>query len=460
MLEQVNEFIQKYHMLSQGDGVIVGLSGGADSVCLLTVLCELREIYDLKIAAVHVNHMIRGTEADADQQYAETLCRSCHVPCVVYKENIPELAADWGMTEEEAGRTFRYQCFREELNKRGFTKIAVAHNKDDLAETVIFNLIRGSGLNGLGGIRPVRDNIIRPLLDTKRTDIERYLNEKKIQFQTDATNHSLDYDRNRIRHKILPVMKEINRNAVDHICNMAYDTASLYEDIRHEAESVNIEYVSDNAVTLDRRKLRECSKTLQGEVILRAMEKLSGKRKDITRRHILSVQGLLENDTGKSVMLPYGLTARNSYDRLYIEREKESHNFCIEIEKSGNYQIEPGVLTAEICKRQDAGPISKKEYTKMVDYGNIRGNLSFRTPQEGDYIIVNAAGGRKKLSRLFTDRKIDRRKREGWPVIACGSEIIWAVGLRLSEAYKITDETKEVIILTFNRKEDTDGREN
>lgn len=454
MRKQVKEFIEKYQMLSQGDGVIIGISGGADSVCLFSLLCKLKEEYALRLSAVHVNHGIRGEEADKDEAYVRALCRKYDVPCTVYRENIPALAETWGMTEEEAGRTYRYQCFEQERKKLGFTKIAVAHNKEDLVETVIFHLIRGSSLRGMTGILPVRGNIIRPLLNTMRGEIEEYLKTEELSFQNDATNSSPAYDRNRIRSRILPEMTAINKKAVEHICDAAYDAEAAYMIIQRMAEEFPVVTEEGKAI-LDKSRLLSMDSLVQGEIIRQTISGLAGSEKDITRQHISSIQKLAEGENGKLVMLPYGLCVRNSYEKLIFEKRKELKDFCIEFEKDGNYQIEQGTLSVEFLPRSAISEVSKNIYTKMADCDNIKETLTFRTPREGDYIVINASGGRKKLARLFTDEKIDRKDRECWPLVACGSEIIWAVGLRFSEAYKITEQTKNVMILSFNGKETT-----
>jgi tRNA(Ile)-lysidine synthase len=463
MLEQVQSFIEKYHMLSQGDGIVVGVSGGADSVCLLAVLRELREKYSLRLAVVHVNHMIRGEEAKRDQRYVEELCRGWEIPCRVYRKDIPAYARENGFSEEEAGRIYRYQCFQEEMERRSFRKIAVAHNMEDLAETVIFHMLRGSGIRGMAGISPVRGNVIRPLLGTKRQEIEAYLRDRQLEFQTDATNQSLDYDRNRIRHGILREMQEMNAQAVEHICSLAFDLADVYAGIRQEAETLVLHTEPGRNVTLDGEALKQQSAPAQGEAVLKALEMLSGKRKDITRRHVEQVLALLDGESGKQIMLPYGLTARQSYGKLILEaphnKEQEDGHFCIELQKNGNYVWEQGKLSIESSTTWRPGDISKKEYTKTLDYDKISGEFFLRTPEEGDFIVINSQGGQKKLSRLFTDRKIDREKRKSWPVIASGHEIIWAIGLRFSEAYKVTEATKEIVTLTYYRKEDTQDGE-
>ncbi len=449
MYNKIKNYIKENSMLTYGDGVVTGISGGADSVCLLHVLNRLKEEYNLSLVAVHVNHMIRGEEADGDEAYVEELCDSLGIKLKIYKKDIIKMAEDGGLSVEEAGRNYRYSCFKETAEEYDLNKIAVAHNLDDLAETVIFNMIRGSSIKGLAGIRPVRDNIIRPLLSVSRQEIEEYLEENCLKFRNDSTNFSVDYDRNRIRHIILPEMKKINNRAVEHICRLAGSAADMYTAINESIKKANILTEDNNSKSIEIKELSGFSEQEQREIILSMIGDTAGKRKDITFSHIESVRELIKAKTGSSLNLPYNIKARVSYGRLIIEKSSEKKSFCIKIEKSGNYQIGDSEISAEIVKNSECVNISANCYEEAVNYDKIGKNLCIRTPKENDYIVINTSGGRKKLSRIFIDKKIDREKRDTWPVVAAGDEIIWVVGLRLSEAYKIDKETKDILLLKY-----------
>ena len=211
--QKVLAFMRKNHMTDRGDGVLAAVSGGADSVCLLLLLCELAAELGIHVSAFHMNHGIRGAEADRDERFVEKLCGRMGVPLTVVHEKVGSYAADHGLSTEEAGRILRYRHLKETAEKYGCAKIAVAHHEDDDAETVLLNLFRGSGLPGLSGIRPVREEIIRPLLCVSRKEIEEYLTSREHSWCEDSTNKENDYTRNKIRHKILPLMVEINEQA-------------------------------------------------------------------------------------------------------------------------------------------------------------------------------------------------------------------------------------------------------
>lgn len=459
-LNKVFNYINEYHMIAPGDKIVVGFSGGADSVCLLCALNMLRDRLDIGkngIIAVHINHEIRGEEADEDERFAKNVCDRLGIPFVSMHRDITAYAQELKMSVEEAGRKYRYQCFNDVLNQNRFNKIAVAHNKNDLAETVIFNMVRGSGLNGMAGIQPVRDNIIRPLLNVTRKDIEEFLDSINQDYREDSTNKSTDYDRNKIRHNILPLLCDINQRAVEHICQLAGEADASYRFIHSKAvgkceHCMETDY-EKKIINLEVNRLYKYNPVLQEHLVHEALGEIAGAKKDISRKHVMSVVSLLYQDNGKVLDLPFGIRARKSYDKLIISNyAEEADEYCITVEKEGVYKIPgQGNLTISFIDNNDTVEVSKKIYTKMANYDKIKGGLCIRTPREGDYITIDCKGNTKKLSRVFIDNKVDREKRINWPVVAMGSEIIWVIGLRYSEAYKIDKDTTRIIYMDYQR---------
>ncbi len=456
---EIYNYIMENSMLESGDCVVVGVSGGADSTCLLLVLHELAAKLELgRLVAVHVNHMIRGSEADEDEEFVKSFCEKNNIEFVAFHKDIPVYAAANKLTIEEAGRLFRYECFEKTLEKYSCNKIAVAHNKNDLAETVIFNLIRGTGLKGISGIMPVRGNIIRPILGMTRVDIEDYLVKKEQDFREDSTNSQLEYTRNKIRHLIIPAMEDINSGAIKHICQIADEAKKSYSFIREQAlEGYDAGLEEDGfgkSVNLDVNQLYTFSPVLQEHVIHEAIGKVAGNKKNITRNHIMSVVSLIYQDTGRMVELPYNIKARKSYDKIIISSKvAQESDYNISINKSGSYII-PGWGTMDVAfeNKESDIDVSKKIYTKMADYDKIKDGLCIRTPTDGDYIVIDSKGNTKKLSRVFIDNKIDREIRNNWPILANDKEVLWVLGLRYSESCKIQDDTKKIIHLNYKRK--------
>lgn len=468
--DKVYNYIVEHTMIQAGDRIVVGLSGGADSVSLLLLLVELCERFGNSVSdivAVHIHHGLRGEEADRDAQFSEELCERLGVTFVLYKTDIKRFAETNKYTVEEAGRIYRYDCFAKTCEQYACNKIAVAHNKNDLAETVLFHIVRGSGMSGLRGILPVRDNIIRPVLCLERNEILDYLTAKNQSFCEDSTNASTDYDRNRIRHDILPMLQELNDGALVHICSLAQEASDYYDWGKSYTDEAYTQVVYRDGrhlgVAVD--KLNKLPPLLRRNICYKVITDLAGASKDITARHVQALLSLLNAQSGKEVVLPYGIIARRSYDSILLSISNVDSVVAAGVEEQeifvpGVYELsDMGTLTVSVVPRDKITEISKNQYTKMLDYGKIKGKLFLRTPESGDSLVIDEAGNTKKLSRIFIDAKIDRDKRANWPVVTCEDAILWVIGLRESYMYRIDSQTSEVLVLNYERKGEQDGRE-
>lgn len=329
LLWKVEYFIQQNELLSNKDRVVMGISGGADSMCLLELMCKLQNQYSLQLVAVHVNHGIRGETAEADAQYVVKECEKRCVECRVISCDVPKLAAEFGQSVEEAGREARYSAFDQVAEEFGGAKIAVAHNRNDSAETFLFHAFRGTGLAGLCGILPRRGNIIRPLVCATRSEIEKYLADAGILYRTDETNFLLDYTRNCIRHSILNVaVEQVNAKAVEHLANVAEELAGVAEVLRRQTLEIyhkiadDIEEPAAFRVQISIHEWEHLPRVIGDEVLLYALEKLAGERKNIGRVHVNQLRDLAHGMSGRQVSLPYQMIARRSYNILEISKEK------------------------------------------------------------------------------------------------------------------------------------------
>lgn len=439
MVEQVYQYIKKEDMVRQGDTVLVGVSGGADSVCLIYVLSILKERLGINLLAVHIHHGIRGEEADRDAEYVKELCNRLNIECDVVYIDVPAMAKLRHLTEEEAGRIARYECFSSYAESGRAQKIAVAHNKNDNAETILFNLFRGSGIRGLGGIQPVRDCIIRPLLNIERKDIEEYIEDLGINYCTDSTNLTEDYTRNKIRRNILGyAVKEINDGTVDNIVQAGYRLSEAEEYLSCEAEKIfdNNATVKQGEIIINNSYLRELPLIMRKYVIMHSFEKLCGRRKDITMRHIESTALLVDNETGHMLNLPYGMTALRSYDMLIIrngQAEETMPGYCKED------------VQMRVFKRKKEQIIPQNIYTKWFDYDKISNTLEVRTRKNGDVIEILPGGHKKTVARYMIDNKIPAEERDKILLLADNSDILWIIGYRISEKYKVTDSTENIL---------------
>lgn len=452
MKKKVLEFIRKYQMIRPGDRVCVGFSGGADSLCLLELLLELREELSFQLEALHVNHNLRGAESDGDQKFAEEFCRKRGIPLRLYSFPVDAMAKERGEGIEEAGRFARRTAYEDCCRRFGITRIALAHHQNDMAETLLFHLSRGTSLEGLAAMRPVRGNVIRPLLCADRQEILRELCRRGLKWRTDSSNLKDDYTRNCIRHQVIPVLEEkVNSRAAAHIAMAGADLLEAAELIRAEAEACRRRWVelSEKGCLLKNGLEREPSLPA-GTAVLSAVEEFSGSRKDVGREHVEKILDLFGKQTGKRVSLPHKLTAVREYEGIRLVRrdraEAEKAGAPVpEIPVSGQGKYRAGMYTAEFCLCKREEKIPEKTYTKWLDYDRIKSGLVLRTRKAGDYLTISRSGGRKKLKDYMIDEKIPREKRDSILLLASGREVFWVVGYRISESCKVREDTKRVL---------------
>lgn len=459
MINKVRSYIEQHNMLSRGDRIVVGVSGGADSICLYYVLLELSEEYELDLFVVHVNHRIREKEAAYDQAFVEKLCKKYNIPFVLVSKDVPYIAKSQGISEEEAGRNVRYEAFNQCYREYSCNKIAVAHNKNDKAETFLFNLFRGSGITGLSGIPPRRESIIRPLLCVERNEIEQYLNEYQIPYVVDSTNLTNDYSRNKIRNNILTyAQEEINTQTIEHISKSAdmLNEIDIFIDkcVEKSYNEIVKEEDKDKEIYINIAEFSELDIVIKKELIRKAIKKLSRKLKDVDYYHVQMVLDLINKQVSKEIHLPYYIVVIKGYKDLIfkqVEKNKEEDNVNsfepIDIPVPCDIFI-PVInisLRTKIKKYKKDMNFPKETCTKWFDYDKINNTLKFRSRQEGDFIEIDNKGRTKKIKSLFIDEKIPREKRNHIPLIADGSHIIWILGGRISEAYKIDNNTKTIL---------------
>lgn len=472
MTEEVLRWIQKENLIQAGDTVLVGLSGGADSVCLLRVLAVLREKIGFSLQAVHVEHGIRGGESREDAMFAERLCEKMGLSCKTWHLDVPLYAKEQGIGLEEAARLLRYDCYRkaaEEELKKGCAeakiKIALAHHADDQAETVLFQMARGSGIHGLCGIRPKRAltdqaEIIRPLLSVTRREIEDYLKELGQEFRVDSTNWDTDYSRNRIRHKILPQLEQINSQAACHIAQSAENLSEIAEYLDKEVKALLpavCRKEEEGYLILD-ALFQEYPTVLQKEAVLSVLGEVSGSRKDIGMVHVESVRSLAALQVGRQMTLPYGVCATRVYDGICLQRTvtEKTETLEYEIDREGLLRAECGEsLTVTLPDGElllrifdfsgEIGEIPKKKYTKWMDYDKIKDRLRIRTRAAGDYLVIDTQGHRKKLKQYFVEEKIPANVRNKVWLLADASHILWVIGGRISADCRIQKSTRRIL---------------
>ena len=455
-------------MIEREDDVVTGVSGGADSVCLLFLLHRYCLENGCRLTAVHVNHMIREEEADRDEAFVKELCRKLEVPYVSEKTNVPALAGKLGQSEEEAGRQARYEILCR-IAKTKSRVIAVAHHRDDNAETVLFNLIRGAGIRGLSGMQPVvlRDGcrIIRPLLAESRETIESYLEEKQLGFCTDVTNQDTEYSRNALRLNVLPELSRINSKAVEHICLSAEHLAEIEGYLERETDQKYAAAVSseNGSLKIKVSELSVMDPVIAKRVVLRAISEAAGRRKDITAAHVLAVLALASLQSGRKADLPYGLRTVREYGEIKIMPRTPDGETAGP--SAGPVTIDPAELDSPKAVTLTDGTqlrfqviavnddnrgalIEKNIYTKAFDCDKIINAITVGEKVHGDKIILQ--NGAKKLKKFFIDEKIPAEQRKKTVVLKDEESVLWIVGYRISERHKITESTKRALVVSVN----------
>ena len=469
LTEELRKFIKSEKLITGGEIILAGVSGGADSVCLFHTLCELREDFGFSLYVVHINHMIREA-AEGEAVFVEELCKKWDVPFYRRDINIPEITKEAAYSEEEAGRNERYRAFCDiagEISRKTGkpVKIATAHNRNDQAETVLHNLFRGSRIKGLSGIRArgTREGfeLIRPLIMTGRDEIEKYLSEKGYEHCTDNSNFTDEYTRNRIRHNIIPVAREqINPRADIHVAETAEYLAKIDDFLEEQALAVKNWLIesSKEEVVLDCIVLATVPEIIRERLIIKGIHLLYPHVKDIQSVHIQELSGMVLSTDGSAMLsLPYGIKAVRNYGKLYFyfeSDEKLSHNESIELDlskmESGDILEKEipnlGLVNLRVFPYKSSFKIPTTEYTKWFNYDKINNSLQFRTRRTGD--IISVGNGNKKLKKFMIDEKIPINKRDELYILADGGNVLWIPGYRIGDFYKLGDDSDRVLEVT------------
>lgn len=455
--QKVKVYVERFHMIEPKDTIVLGISGGADSVCLLKILARWKEAWGISLRAVHVHHQLRGEEADADERFVRELCENEGIPCKVFHEDVQGMAQREKIGLEEAGRIARYRCFATVCEDVGGGKIALAHHQDDLAETMLHHLVRGTGMAGLCSLKPVSGNRIRPLLCLEKEEILVYLKAAGQPWRTDSSNLEDDYTRNRIRHHVLEELKtEVNPRAVRHMAQLSEELEETRAVLAQVAAEKRRQYVrkSEKGMLLA-EELKKEPDLIGRQIVHDLLKEISGKQKDFTRIHVEAVQELWNRKVGARRDLPYGMQAIRTYDGIYLERKAEkcetrdsekNAGIQINVQSEGTESFQIGELTLTVSRTaRDFGEIPEKKYTKWFDYDRIKQTLVIRHRQPGDRICLFDGGGSKKLKDYLIDRKIPAQKRDQLWLLADGSDILWIIGDRISAAYKVTAESQRIL---------------
>ncbi len=457
LLDQVVAFISRHHLLTAGDGVVVAVSGGPDSLCLLHILREIAPRFDLRLVVAHLNHALRP-EAGHEEEYVRQTALRWSLPVESRTVDVRALKVARGVSEEVAGRQARYRFFHETAEKYGAEKIALGHHLDDQAETVLLNLFRGSGVDGLAGILPRSRSgglvLIRPLLCLWQAEIEDYCAVKGLQPCRDDSNLKRDYTRNKIRNELIPLLeREYNPRIRRALCSLSHLAADDRRYLRSRAVRAlhKISRVTAGRVEIGTGPLAKLSPALQGRVLRLALE-LLGARSGIGRKHIQLLTAMaMKTGRSRRLNLPGELVATSGYGLLVLgkacmDRRERGRQFNLPVPGRVNL---PGqaVITARLAV---PGELSwpPAPFQAYLDYDLLpAGELFVGHRQAGDRFYPQGAPGPKKLKDFFIDRKIATGRRNMVPLVRAAGEIIWVAGVRIAHPYRVTSRTRRVLLL-------------
>lgn len=455
--DKVKSTIEKYNMLRSGDTAVIGVSGGADSLCLLHVLNALKKELDIKLFAVHLNHQFRGIDAENDARFVEQMCDEWGIPHRIETFDVPAYAKKQGLSSEEAGREIRYKLFKEVKEEIKADKIAVAHNMNDNAETILMRLARGTGLEGLKGIDPVRDAIIRPLLEQDRPSIEAYCSQNGLIPRVDKTNFQPIYLRNKIRLELLPYMqKNINPSINEALIRLSQVVSEENDYMEQQTDErlKSIAQIKEGCIIINSAMLMQLHPAIQKRLVRRAVENITGTLTGFEYKHFQGILALQGQGTGAAIELPKDLKAYISYENLIICKKIENHDKKCYYKLKYNNEIFVNELNSAVSvrlfDRDELSVIPKSSKTIYIDADKVKAELAIRHREAGDRFSPIGMAGSKKLKDYFIDKKIPKELRDDIMLLADGQEIVWILGSIISEKYKVTPNTQKVMLVSCN----------
>lgn len=456
IIERVLKTIENHKLLKKGDSVLVALSGGPDSVALLYLLLNIRDKYNLKLVAAHLDHSIRAG-SPKDKQFCHQLCKDLKVKFYSRRMDVEKLAKTKKMTVEEAGRKARYDYFQSISSKYGFSKIATGHTMDDNAETVLFNIIRGSGLKGLSGIPVKRENIIRPLIDIGKPELIKWLASKKIKFISDPTNRSLKYSRNRVRRKIIPECERINPEFVKSLARLSKNISEdieLIDSITVLAYNDALLSQGNSKIVLDLRKLEKYDTSLGKKAVSEAFFRLTGVRMSPSFELLSRANETINGRSGAKSPLGKGVWVEKSQGKISVFKKpgKRYESGTTPLLVPGTTKM-PGMnwsMKTRLLKKREIKTLITKPFTALLDNKKVIGPM-IRFWQDGDRIKPFGMKGTKLISDLFVDKKVPTFTRKEVPLVLSNDRVAWVGGVAISDDFKVGPSTKEVLRIELCR---------
>lgn len=457
-IDKVKKTLYKYSMIHQNDHVLVGLSGGPDSVCLVAILNKLKSGLNIKLSAAYIDHALRPNETPYELDFCKEFCSSLGIPFFTRVINVDSYAKEKRLNKQEAARYLRYNALEEIAHENAASKIAVGHNADDQAETVLMRLFRGAGSLGLSGIPPVRKNIIRPLIEIERKEIEQFLEDEGIGFIVDSSNLKNIYLRNKIRHFMIPAIQSINKDIIKTLLRTAdvfRDEERYFEILVTKTLMKLITRKTDRAIELFLIPLEGMDTVMIRRVLRRAIDETRGLG-GINFVHIEDMIDLIKSGkSGDRIYLPDGVRAIKGYSTFIITSEQPVRLSTYVIGGPGELVLKESsmVIISSISDVSEFHSLNSRplygdgKTTAIIDSDKVHFPLTIRSRLQGDYFYPLGFGKKKKIQDYFVDEKIPRDERDAIPILTSGNSIVWIVGYRMDERYKVDKDTKRILKL-------------
>jgi tRNA(Ile)-lysidine synthase len=464
--QRVLGFIEQRHLISGGEKLLVAVSGGPDSVCLLHILVKLQEELTAKLHVAHLNHQLRGAESEADADYVSDLARQWGIPATIERRDVKGYQTRQRLSLEEAAREVRYRFLTQVAGSIGADRVAVGHTKDDHIETILMHLIRGAGTRGLRGLQPYTEwqsktgrlVIIRPLLEISHQETEDYCRHHRLAPRLDASNLSLSPLRNKIRHQLLPLLQSYNPRIAEALLRTGHIASDDIDFLDKEIARLwnRIAKQRGETITLDKEGFDQLPPTLKRYLLRASAERLLGSAKDIEMRHIEEMMSALAKPAGKRLSLPGGLIFSLGYDQYLLASDLAALSPLpglegeVQLNIPGQTQIPGWRIEAAIIDREQ---MTEKggDFTAYFDLGKTGDKLLLRPRQRGDRFQPLGLSQPKKVGEFMINAKIPQAWRQQVPIVCSPSQILWVVGWRIDDRVKVSANTKQVLRLEFKR---------
>jgi tRNA(Ile)-lysidine synthase len=446
---KLKEYIRAQQLLTSDQSVLLAVSGGVDSMVMLHLFSVLRAQMKLYLSVIHVNHQLRGDESTGDEQFVREMSDFYNIPFFCERIDVRSHAHEFGVSKQLAARRLRYECFERIRKQAGAQAVATAHHADDNAETVLLNIIRGTGIHGLSGIPPKREpgHIIRPLLFMTRKEIEFYAEEQCIKYRNDSSNRSLAYRRNELRHNILPTLQRRHPRVVqtlNSIAVMMQDVNEKMHRIVHDAMCAITHKDDEGHLVLNIHKLKSKPDFLRDEIFVELLHQMDIEPSE---KKVSALHQLCDQPTGRTVELSGQIEVCRDREVIIFKRTNDKQPGFRQVEIGKSYDYQNYLVSISTPERVPATFAATHE-VEYIDADRLGEQLILRSWHNGDWFIPLGMKEKKKLSDFFTDQKVPKYQKSSIPVLESDGRIVWICGKRLDDRFKLTDRTQTAIRLT------------